>query len=73
MKFCPGLHSSPPRLPPGRGGLLFGKYMRRLMDWLVSIDHMLIPIAIDVTIAILSAWLLMAVAEFLFLLIFVGG
>jgi hypothetical protein len=47
--------------------------MRRLMDWLVSIDHMLIPIAIDVTIAILSAWLLMAVAEFLFLLIFVGG
>jgi hypothetical protein len=38
--------------------------MRRLISWLDRMDRLLLPMALDVIIALLSAGLLMAMARF---------
>jgi hypothetical protein len=51
-------------------GALFGQRMRRFMDWLESVDHMVMPITLDIIIALLSAWLILSAARFLMALLF---
>jgi len=44
--------------------------MKKFMCWVESIDPFVVPIALDVAISVLSAWLILGTMEFLASIVF---